>query len=184
MYFTQPTTPWKVNQVDTQTGTMKLYQKQLHSSSDWEGIGTPHPTFRFMSPGEQSYQLKSGAQFNGQWAPWYQNETLRHSAVAPQYREYAPPNPFHRDLYNEWLTRNMLDDYPGASQNFVHEYHRVVETEERKKIVAEKMEQGQLAVANWDERKVAKEQVAKERFEVYYAASSASLKKSKANFLE
>eukprot|EP01061_Rhynchopus_euleeides_P016728 TRINITY_DN28043_c0_g1_i1.p1 TRINITY_DN28043_c0_g1~~TRINITY_DN28043_c0_g1_i1.p1 ORF type:complete len:254 (+),score=50.75 TRINITY_DN28043_c0_g1_i1:80-763(+) len=166
-YFTSPTTPWKVNQTDAQSATMRLYQKQMHSSSEWEGIGSPHPNQRFLSPGEPSWQLKAGAQFNGQWAPWYQNETLRHSAVTPQYREYAPPNPFHRDLYNEWLTRNMLDDYPGASQNFVHEFHKTIEMEERARAHGDHLQNNVQGVANWDGRRQVRDELRQEKFEDY-----------------
>eukprot|EP00754_Rhynchopus_humris_P048129 Rhum_TRINITY_DN7593_c0_g1::Rhum_TRINITY_DN7593_c0_g1_i1::g.23599::m.23599 len=166
-YFTPPVSPWRVNSVDTQAATQKLYQKQLHSSNEWEEIGTPHNYMRFLSPGEPGHQLKAGAQFSGQWQPQYQLETLRQSGVSPQYREYAPASPFDRDIYNEWLNRNQLDNYAGPSENFIHQQHNVIATKERANEMSEGMQDSMGVVQNWDHRRIAKDELRNEKFEDY-----------------
>eukprot|EP01064_Diplonema_japonicum_P028110 TRINITY_DN4247_c1_g5_i1.p1 TRINITY_DN4247_c1_g5~~TRINITY_DN4247_c1_g5_i1.p1 ORF type:complete len:213 (+),score=36.85 TRINITY_DN4247_c1_g5_i1:61-699(+) len=165
--FVPTVPPWKIGNTAWTAPAMKLYQKQLYSSHEWEQVGTPHNYLRYMSPGEPSYNLKTGAQFHEQWQGQYQNESLRQTGVTPQFREYAPPNPFYRDIYYEWLHRNVLDDQPGRDSNFAHEYTRVVETKERAPGMALQVEQTVMAQNNLDRRKEVKDEIRQELFEDY-----------------
>eukprot|EP01059_Diplonema_ambulator_P008106 TRINITY_DN17618_c0_g1_i2.p1 TRINITY_DN17618_c0_g1~~TRINITY_DN17618_c0_g1_i2.p1 ORF type:complete len:167 (+),score=33.22 TRINITY_DN17618_c0_g1_i2:24-503(+) len=138
--FVPTVPPWKIGNTAWTAPSMKLYQKQLHSSHEWEHIGTPHNYLRYVSPGEPGFNLKTGAQFSERWQSQYQNEYLRQTAVTPQFREYAPPNPFYKDIYYEWLHRNVMDDQPGKDSDFAHEYTRIVETKERTPDMARQLE--------------------------------------------
>eukprot|EP00659_Diplonema_papillatum_P011996 gene11996-18530_t len=166
-HFAPTTAPWKVNQTAWTAPPMRLYQKQLYSSHEWETVASPHNYHRFQSPGEPGHQLKSAAQFDGQWAPQYQLETLRQTGISPQYREYVPGNPFWRDIYYEWLHRNILDDHPGHDQAFSHNYTRVAETLERAPYIARQIERSAQTNSNLDERRGVKDELRQERFEEY-----------------
>eukprot|EP01060_Flectonema_neradi_P007258 TRINITY_DN15035_c0_g1_i2.p1 TRINITY_DN15035_c0_g1~~TRINITY_DN15035_c0_g1_i2.p1 ORF type:complete len:169 (+),score=35.61 TRINITY_DN15035_c0_g1_i2:163-669(+) len=144
---------------------------------EWEGVGSVHNDSRFLSPDEKALPLKSGAQFHGQWDSNYQLETLRQTGVAPDYREIAPENPFWRDIYYEWLHRNVLDDSPGSEFSFLHDGMRMANEKQRIDFYIRSYEENDNHLANKEEAGYAKEELKHEEFERYMARRAKRNKK-------
>ena len=166
--FVPTVPPWKINQTAWTAPTSNLYKKQIHSSMEWEGVGSYHNDNRFLSPGQKGLPLKSQAQFDGQWASQYQIETLRQTGVAPEYREHSPENPFWRDIYYEWLHRNILDDSPGEEFSFIYDGARMIHEKQRVQTYVDDYEQNEIHLSNKEQTEFAKEEVRNEEFEVTF----------------
>eukprot|EP01062_Namystynia_karyoxenos_P068391 TRINITY_DN62958_c0_g1_i1.p2 TRINITY_DN62958_c0_g1~~TRINITY_DN62958_c0_g1_i1.p2 ORF type:complete len:232 (+),score=52.70 TRINITY_DN62958_c0_g1_i1:97-696(+) len=165
--FSRSVAPWKINQLGNTPPALRLYHKQLYNTPEWETVASPHPYLRFTSPDEPHFQLKAGSQFNGLWPAWYHHETLRQTGTLPQYKEYAPKNPFWRDIYSEWLNRNVAEDSPDDI--IAGEGARVIAAMERFVPTAEHLQHSITKVKNLDRRKLVRQEIRQERFEEYMA---------------
>eukprot|EP01063_Lacrimia_lanifica_P024089 TRINITY_DN32058_c0_g1_i1.p2 TRINITY_DN32058_c0_g1~~TRINITY_DN32058_c0_g1_i1.p2 ORF type:complete len:218 (+),score=90.64 TRINITY_DN32058_c0_g1_i1:58-711(+) len=166
-HFTPTMPSWKVNQTAATYPTMKLFKKQMHSSHEWEQIGSPHNYLRQNSPGEPGTRLKGAALWGNAWASNYQLETLRQTGTSPQYREHVPNDPFYRDVYYEWLHRNWLDDHPGPENNYIFNYDNQLSAKERMPRVINTYENATVSTQNLDMRARVKDEIRQEKFEDY-----------------
>eukprot|EP01065_Artemidia_motanka_P029721 TRINITY_DN35802_c0_g1_i1.p1 TRINITY_DN35802_c0_g1~~TRINITY_DN35802_c0_g1_i1.p1 ORF type:complete len:222 (+),score=75.70 TRINITY_DN35802_c0_g1_i1:72-668(+) len=162
--FHRPLPPWRMSMATNLAPSMRLYQKQLQCTPEWETVASPHPYLRFASPDQKGLPLRQAAQLSGQWPAWYQHETLRQTGVTPLYKESAPPDPTWRDPYTEWLERDTAHDMPGQ---FTGEGARTREMRKRWERMAERESERLTRDQNLDGRAQVDYEIRQERFESY-----------------